>query len=288
MAERGVAESDVELADGRRLHVYDTGDGGSGDGLVVFWHHGTPNIGAPPEPLRPAAARHGIRWVSYDRPGYGGSSPRPGRDVASAADDVRAVADALGIDRFAVMGHSGGGPHALACGALLPERVLGVVGVSGLAPYGAEGLDWFGGMTPSGVAALRAAVEGRAAKEAYEATAAYDPGMFTPADHEALAGPWSWFGDVVGPAMASGPGGLVDDDLAYVAPWGFDPARIVAPVLLLHGGEDRVVPGSHGHWLAGHCPTAELRPSPADGHISVLRGGPEALEWLAEAAGAAG
>ncbi|MFE7516911.1 alpha/beta fold hydrolase, partial [Streptomyces sp. NPDC057540] len=98
-------ETDLELDDGRVLHVYDTGAGG--DGPTVFWLHGTPNIGAPPGPLLPDSARLGIRWVSYDRPGYGGSTPRPGRDVASAADDVRAVADALGIGRFAVMGHSG-------------------------------------------------------------------------------------------------------------------------------------------------------------------------------------
>ncbi|MFE2014089.1 alpha/beta fold hydrolase [Streptomyces sp. NPDC059491] len=287
-----MAESDVELDDGRRLHVYDTGDGGSGTGvggrdggLVVLWHHGTPNIGVPPAPLFPAADRLGVRWVSYDRPGYGGSTPHPGRDVASAAADVRAVADALGIGRFAVMGHSGGGPHALACGALLPERVVGVVAASGLAPYDAAGLDWFAGMTPSGVAGLRAAADGRAAKEAHEAGAAYDPEMFTPADHAALAGTWSWFDEVVGPAVAAGPGGLVDDDLAYVAPWGFDPARITVPVLLLHGDEDRVVPVSHGRWLAARCPTAILRPGAGDGHISVLRGGPEALEWLAGVAG---
>jgi len=134
-------ETDLQLSDGRTLHVYDTGAEGANGRLAVFWHHGTPNIGAPPEPLFAAAERLGIRWASYDRPGYGGSTSRPDRDVASAADDVSRVADALGIDRFAVMGHSGGGSHALACGALLPERVLGVVSVSGMAPFGAEGLD---------------------------------------------------------------------------------------------------------------------------------------------------
>src|ERR1700691_1596383 len=114
-----VREADLELSDGRTLHYYDTGDA-TGDGrLVVFWLHGTPNIGTPPEPLFAAAARSGLRWVSSARPAYGGSSPHPGRDIASAAVDVAAIADALGIDHFAVLGHSGGGPHAFACGALL-------------------------------------------------------------------------------------------------------------------------------------------------------------------------
>ncbi|MFF8726818.1 alpha/beta fold hydrolase [Streptomyces sp. NPDC015171] len=280
-----MTETDLELSDGRRLHVYDTGADDPNGRLAVFWHHGTPNIGAPPRPLFPAADRLGIRWVSYDRPGYGGSTPRPGRNVASAAADVSAVADALGIDRFAVMGHSGGGSHALACGALLPGRVLGVVSVAGLAPFGADGLDWFAGMTDSGARSLRAAAEGRAAKEDHEAGAEYDPAMFTPADHAALADEWSWFGDVVGPAVEAGPGGLIDDDLAYVAPWGCDPARIVAPVLFVHGGQDRVVPGSHSRWLAGRCPAAELRLIPEAGHISVLNAGGAAMEWLADRAG---
>jgi pimeloyl-ACP methyl ester carboxylesterase len=179
-----------------------------------------------------------------------------------------------------VMGHSGGGPHALACAALLPDRVLGVVSGAGLAPYGAEGLDWFAGMAASGVESLRAAAAGRAAKERHEASGAeYDP-EFTPADLTALSGPWSWLGDVVGPAMAAGPAALIDDDLAYVAPWGFDPALITAPVLLLHGGRDRVVPSSHGEWLARRCPAAELRLFPDDGHISVLNHGADALDWL--------
>ena len=274
-----VTEVDLELGDGRTMHVYDTGEDGTGR-LAVFWHHGTPNIGAPPEPLFAAAEGLGIRWVSYDRPGYGGSTPYPGRNVASAAIYVSTIADALGIDRFAVMGHSGGAPHALACGALLPERVLGVVSVAGLAPYGAEGLDWFAGMSDSGVASLRAAAEGRAAKERYESEAEYDPEMFTAADHAALSGTWSWVLDVVGPAVEGGPGGLIDDDLAYVGPWGFDPAQVIAPVLFVHGGRDRVVPSSHSEWLARRCPSAELWLRPEDGHISILNQGAAAMGWL--------
>ncbi|WP_031089253.1 alpha/beta fold hydrolase [Streptomyces sp. NRRL WC-3549] len=277
-----VTETEAELADGRRVRMYDTGEPGSRHRLTVFWHHGTPNIGSPPAPLFPAADRLGIRWVSYDRPGYGGSTARPGRDVASAAGDAAQVADALGVGRFAVMGHSGGVPHALACGALLPERVLAVVGVAGPAPFDAEGLDWFAGMSASGTASLRAAARGRAAKEDHAANAAYDPEMFTPADHEALSGTWAWFGDVVGPAVASGPGAPVDDDLAYVGPWGFAPAQVTAPVLLLHGGQDRVVPSSHSRWLAHRLPDAELRLSPDDGHLSVLDSADAALTWLVD------
>ena len=156
-------ETDLDLDQGRTLHVYDTG-ADANHPLTVFWHHGTPNLGAPPRPLLPASDRLGIRWVSHDRPGYGGSTRVPGRTVAAAAADVARVADELGIERFAVMGHSGGSPHAMACGALLPDRVLAVVCVSGLAPYGAEGLDWFAGMAEGGVAALSSALEGRAAK----------------------------------------------------------------------------------------------------------------------------
>ena len=144
---------------GRVLHAYDTGGDAT---LTVFWHHGTPNIGQPPEPL----FRKSIRWVSFDRPGYGGSTRLPGRSVGSVAADVAAIADELGVERFAVMGHSGGGCHALACGALLPDRVVAVVSGAALAPFGAEGLDWFAGMVPSGRASLSAAAAGRQAKEA--------------------------------------------------------------------------------------------------------------------------
>jgi pimeloyl-ACP methyl ester carboxylesterase len=276
-----VTRSDIELPDGRTLRGYDSGAPESGTGLTLLWHHGTPNIGAPPEPLFPAGARLGIRWVSYDRPGYGGSSPNPDRDVASAASDVAALADALGLDTFAVMGHSGGGPHALACAALLPDRVTAALSVAGMAPFDAEGLDWYGGMGDSCVESLRAAARGRETKEKYEAGDSGEP-EFTDADNAALAGPWSWFLSVVNPAVAAGPAAQIDDDLAYVRPWGFDPARITAPVLLLHGGADRIVPAAHARWLAAHCRTAQLRVSPPDGHISILDSAPAALEWLAE------
>jgi pimeloyl-ACP methyl ester carboxylesterase len=135
-------------------------------------------------------------------------------------------------------------------------------------------------MARSGVESLRAAAAGRAAKEVHEASGAeYDP-EFTPADEAALSGPWSWVIGVVRPAMAQGRGGLIDDDLAYVAPWGADPERLTAPTLLLHGGRDRVVPSSHGEWLARHCASAELRLLPDDGHISILNSSESALAWV--------
>ena len=275
-------EVDLRLGDGRILHAYDMGADrdDDADSLAVVWHHGTPNIGTPPEPLFPTSERLGIRWVSYDRPGYGESTRNLGRDVASAAADTSAVVDALGIDRFAVMGHSGGGPHALACAALLPERVLAVLVVSGLAPFGAVQLDWFAGMAPGGVASLRAALEGPEAKERYEASAPEDESAFIAADRAALASTWSWFGPVVQAGLAGGIGGLVDDDIAYVSPWGFEPTRVQAPSLFVHGRLDRMVPSSHGEWLARRVPSAELRLTPDDGHISVLGSATDALEWL--------
>jgi len=126
---RVTKEFDLDLGDGQTLHVYDTGRPAA---HTILWHHGTPNLGAPPVPLFGDA----VRWVSYDRPGYGASTRAPGRDVASAARLTAAVVDRLGLDRFAVVGHSGGAPHALAVAALLPERVTAVVAGSSLAQIG--------------------------------------------------------------------------------------------------------------------------------------------------------
>jgi pimeloyl-ACP methyl ester carboxylesterase len=278
---------DVAGEGGRTLHLYDAAPERAGESLAVVWHHGTPNVGEPPEPLFAAAERLGIRWVSYDRPSYGGSTPNVGRDVASAAGDVAAIADALGIGRFAVMGHSGGTPHALACAALLADRVVAAVCAAVLAPFTADGLDWFAGMAPGGTAELRAAAEGRDELGALLASSGFDPAQFTPADHAALAGPWGWLGAVAGKALEAGLDGMLDDDVAYVSPWGFDPEQVRAPVLILHGGEDRIAPSAHAEWLAARIPSSELWLRPADGHISVLNEAEPALDWLADRASGA-
>jgi len=277
-----IAEADIRLDGGRVLHAYDTR---AGESAVrgVFWLHGSPNVGSPPEPLFAAAEANGLRWISYDRPGYGGSDPDDGRSVASAAADVAAVADALGIGRFAVLGHSGGGPHALACAAQLPERVIAAASLSAPAPLDAEGLDWFAGWSPGLTAENQAATGGREALEAHWATAG-DEDMdvvFTEADLTAFNGSWSWVAGVVERALENGSEGYVEDTLASVRPWGFAPEAIRVPVLIMHGAKDKMVPCAHGEWLAARCPAAELRIVPDAGHITVLDSAPEALAWLA-------
>ncbi len=282
-------EADIHLADGRTLHAYDTaadgiaadGRGGADSAVAVFWLHGSPNIGSPPEPLFAAAEANGLRWVSYDRPGYGGSASQDGRTVGSAAADVAAIADGLGIGRFAVLGHSGGGPHALACAALLPERVIAAVSVSAPAPFDAAGLDWFAGWSPGIAAENRAAAGGRPALEAHWARAEPEDmsAFFTEADLAALQGNWSWLAGVAGQAMEQGGEGFLEDTLAAVQPWGFRPDDIRVPTLIMHGAKDKMVPCAHGEWLAAHCPAAESRIVADAGHITVLDRAPEARAW---------
>jgi pimeloyl-ACP methyl ester carboxylesterase len=268
-----VTERDMRLADGRVVRVHDTGKGE----FAVFWHHGSPQTGALLDPLLSAAKARGIRMLSYGRPSYGGSSPNRGRDVASAASDVGQIADAMGVAEFAVMGASGGGPHALACAALLPERVAGAVSLSGLAPL-TDSFDWYAGMISDG--SLRAAAAGREARERYALTEEFDPESFTAADWAALERDWASLGVDAGLAGQSGIEGLIDDDLAFTAPWGFDVKQIDAPTLIVHGGEDRVVPSTHGDWLARNCRSSELWFRPRDGHISILATVPPAMDWL--------
>jgi pimeloyl-ACP methyl ester carboxylesterase len=272
-------ERDLEVGGGRTLHVYDTAPQDSGLSPVI-WHHGTPNIGAPPEPLFAAANRLGLRWVSFDRPGYGGSTIAQGRTISSVARDVAKVADALGIDQFAVVGYSGGGSYALGCAAVLGSRVRAVLSLAGIAPYGADGLDWFAGMVPSSVAALGTAAAGREVRAALEASGFSYDAQFTTTDLALFEGPWGWLGKVGEPALDAGPYGQIDDDVSYTLPWGCDPGAIGAPVLLLHGAEDRIIPASHGSWLAAHCLTAELRLCEGDSHITIVTHAQSGLGWL--------
>jgi pimeloyl-ACP methyl ester carboxylesterase len=273
-------ERDVLTTDGRVLHTYDLGPAERSDELVVLWQHGTPNTGAPPEPLFEAARPLGIRWIGYDRPSYGGSTPHPDATIATAAADARQIADQLGIGRLTVFGHSGGGPRALACGALIPDRVVAVVSVSSPAPWPAPGLDYFAGMSDGGARELRAAARGRAELQEVLAANEFDPESFIPADYAALEGSWSWFNGIVEAATANGFDGMVADLVGAMAAWGFDLAAVSAPTLIMHGTADRMVPSSHSEWLAAHCPAAELRLQPEAGHISVLDSAPGALAWL--------
>jgi pimeloyl-ACP methyl ester carboxylesterase len=280
-----VAERDVRLDDGRTVHAYDTG-ALDADGIAVVWHHGSPQTGAVLEPLVAAAADRNIRILSYGRPSYGGSSPRPGRTVASAAADVAQVADAHGVHQFAVMGASGGGPHALACAALFPQRVTGVVSIAGLAPlsgsaFATDTSEWFYGMASPG--GLRSALSGRDARAQYAARDAFDPESFTEADWTALSESWASLGADVARSENFGVDGLIDDDVAFVSPWGFELQQISARVLIVQGGEDRVVPPTHSMWLLNGCRQAELWLRPRDGHISVLDACPVAMDWLRDA-----
>ncbi|MGZ0148495.1 alpha/beta fold hydrolase [Kribbella sp. WER1] len=271
-------EIDFRLPDGRVLHGYDSAPGAT-DRPAVVWHHGTPNLGTPPAPLAATSERLGVRWIGFDRPGYGGSTAAPGRTVADVTADLTTVLDTLGIGSFAQLGYSGGGTFALGAAALLGDRVTAVATLAAIAPYDAPGLDWYDGMIPSGVASLRAAAAGRDARVLNEEVE-YDP-EFTDTDLAMFGGPWGWLGSIAGDqAMPNGPDGAVDDDCAYVLPWSGDPAAITAPTLLVHGTADRIIPCSHAHWLAAHIPSATLDLHENLSHITVLGQAERALTWL--------
>jgi len=272
-----VTRHELLLADGRLLVVHDDGGSGREDALTLVWHHGSPQTGALLDPLLAAARARGIRLLSYARPSYGGSSPNVARNIASAAGDVAQIVDALRIDRFAVMGASGGGPHALACAALLPDRIIGAVCLASPTPFTTE-FDWHAGMvSPDGV---RAAEAGRDARARFAETEVFDENSFTAADWAALSDRWESLGRDAGAAGAANPDGLIDDDVALVTPWGFDVSGISVPVLLIQGGEDRVIPASHAQFLLTATPSAELWLRPRDGHVSVLNACPVAMDWL--------
>ncbi len=276
-ARPSVAGLEVRRPDGRVLRAYDTGAETGTSGLTVVWHHGSPQTGRLPHPLREAAAARGIRLLSYGRPSYGGSSPQPGRTVGNAATDVVAVLDAAGVGQAVAMGASGGGAHGLAGAALRPDRVVAAVSLAGPAPY-TEDFDWYAGMiAPDG---LRTGRHGREARAAYAEVAEFDENSFTTADFAVLDGSWASMGQDAGRAGKESPDGLIDDDVALGHPWGFDVGQVAAPVLLVHGREDRVIPFAHSEWLLDQLLQAELWVRPRDGHISVLEAVPVALDWL--------
>jgi pimeloyl-ACP methyl ester carboxylesterase len=270
---------ELEGASGGRLVVEDAGPR---DGAVLIFHGGTPGTGSLFEANLEAGAARGIRHVSYARPGYAGSDRHPGRTIGDCAADVAAIADQLGIECFYTGGQSGGGPHALACAALLGERVHAAAAVASYAPRRAESLDWLDGMAAecreefaaaeAGEEELRTFLE-RLAPSLTEMDAGPPSDslaeLLGPVDRLLLDGDLSRHGaTVMRTALENGIWGWFDDDLALLDEWGVDLAAIEVPVTIWHGGDDRMVPFSHGRWLVDRVPGAAANLFPDDGHLS--------------------
>jgi pimeloyl-ACP methyl ester carboxylesterase len=283
LAAMTLAEGTALAADGRVLAYV---DGGRPDGYPVFGLHGTPGCRYSRMLDDSIYVEAGVRYITTDRAGYGRSTRNRGRQVSSEATDLLAIADALDLDRFAVVGGSGGGPHALACAALLPERVERVACQSSLAPLGAGGLtkgEWLIAMDPEIAAELAWAEAGEEvlAHEMQRTQALMEQRIAsTP---ELLLGEEASDGDVaflqrpevvaafrrvIGEQARHGVGGSVDDMMAFVNNWGFDLSIVRLPVLLTYGTEDSSCPVAHGRFLAAALPKVQVVEVEGSGHFA--------------------
>jgi len=289
----------VRAAGGRDLEVLVDGPEG---GTVLLFHSGTPSAAVRNPLITNPAAKRGLRMVCYSRPGYASSTPSPGRSVADAAEDVEAILDALAAERFLTLGWSGGGPHALACAALLSERCLAAATIAGVAPYGAAGLDWLAGMGQDNIDEFGAALEGEVAVSEFLEKAAADlahvtgpvladalGGLAGGVDKAALTGELA---DVLAESfrrsVSTGIAGWRDDDLAFTRPWGFELKSMRVPVAVWQGARDLMVPFDHGRWLAANVAGAQSRLLDDEGHISPLNHIDRILEDLVELGTAGG
>jgi len=282
----------ISAEDGRSIRLLEAGQP---DGVPVLVLRGSPHSRLLYDPWVEDAESRGIRLICYERPGYGGSTRQPGRSVASAANDVAAIAKQLALNRLLVWGVSGGGPHALACAALLPDLVVAAAVLGSIAPYPAEGLDYFAGMGEENVADTKAALKGAEThRQAVEASASKLlradlqtlvqalQSLLCPVDAAVLTTDFAHFVlRSVREGIGESRNGMMDDDIAHLTPWGFELSRIRIPVLLMHGQQDQFVPVSHSKWLANKIPNAESRFLAEDGHLTIsLRRIPEVHAWL--------
>jgi pimeloyl-ACP methyl ester carboxylesterase len=286
--------SSIRTADGRTLEYLQFGPA---DGPVVLFHLGTPNAAAEYSVVTDAAAALGLRLISYSRPGYGESTERPGRRVADAIGDVTELLDELGVAEFRAFGWSGGGPHALACAALLPQRCQAAALLAGVAPYPARGIDFLDGMGPENVEEFGAAAAGEATLTEFldsaavmfgaltgESVAEALGGLVIAVDQAALTGEYAdHVATSLRASLNSGIAGWRDDDLAFIQDWGFSlgwdappdaPAGYprgtpAAPVAIWQGDQDQMVPYAHGQWLAANIPGARVHLMPGEGHLSL-------------------
>jgi pimeloyl-ACP methyl ester carboxylesterase len=297
---RGIDDSarTTTLPDGRSLTFAVWGDPG---GFPVMSLHGTPGCRLNRWPDEELYRRLGVCLVTHDRAGYGQSTRRRGRSVVDEVHDVIALADLLGFERFAVSGGSGGGPHALACAALLPDRVVRATCDVGIAPLGTSGLEreeWLAGMDPANVKEFGWAEAGEEVlatelereQAEMESRVAVDPttvlGEFelSDSDRAQLARPeyMQVIRESVFEHAANGVWGWVDDDLAILRPWAFAVGDIAVPVLVLYGTTDVLVPPAHGEWLAAHVPGCVVKVDAQAGHLGSdpVRDITENVTWL--------
>jgi pimeloyl-ACP methyl ester carboxylesterase len=273
----------ISLPDGRELEVEVSGPEGA---PVLLFCHGTPGASTQMGPLARGAHARGLRLVTWSRPGYGASTRRAGRSVADDVDDAAAVLDHVGVDTCLVAGWSGGGPHALAAGALLPERVRGVLCMAGVAPYDAEGLDFLAGMGEENVEEFGLALAGEEPLRAWldrarpdlvdmtadDVVASLDT-LLPPVDEAQVTGEFAeYLATEFRQAVSVSMDGWLDDDLAFTCPWGFDLATMTVPTYLWQGSADLMVPFAHGQWLAAHVGGVTAHLEQGEGHLSVVLG----------------
>jgi pimeloyl-ACP methyl ester carboxylesterase len=277
--------ADRVLVTGPRGRMLDVECSGPEDGRALVLQTGTPGAGIVFGPLVQTGAERGLRHVAYSRPGYGRSDRHEGRTVADCAGDVTAIVEELGIERFYTVGWSGGGPHALACAALLPERTIAAATIGCVAPRGSD-LEWSGGMGVENLEEFAAAeIGGQRLRDYLEEQAAAllganGPGLqavlgdlLSDVDRRTLTGEFADYlcaSDREG--LADGVWGWFDDDVAFVSDWGFELGRIVRPVTVWQGEQDRFVPFTHGRWLAEHISGARCRLRAGHGHLSLAVG----------------
>jgi pimeloyl-ACP methyl ester carboxylesterase len=271
----------VPTSDGRALEVASLGDP---QGATIVFHHGTPGCVDTMALLAPLADHGEFFLVSVSRPGYAGSTRRPGRRVADVVEDTTTALDALGRGTYLSVGWSGGGPHALACGALDAPRCRGVWALASVAPADVD-FDWTEGMGPENVAEFELA---RAGGEAYEAAIRATAASFLAADAENIIELFggllsdvdqrslaSWdrrnaFAHSCRAAFARGHEGYLDDDHAFMGPWGFSADAVAVPTEVWYAKDDLMVPASHGAWLCANLPASRERYFRDDGHVSLV------------------
>ncbi|MET8169821.1 alpha/beta hydrolase [Streptomyces sp. NPDC005329] len=273
----------IAIRDGRQLDIAVTGPE---DGIPLVFHHGTPGGLPPIRSMQRAAHERGLRFATFSRAGYGSSTRAPGRDVVDVASDVRAVLDHLDVPRCLVGGWSGGGPHALATAARLPDRVAGVLVIAGVAPYDLPDVDFLDGMGEGNIEEFGLAVRGEAALRPFLEQAAAGlrdtdaagllagmESLLSPVDRAVLT---AELGEDLAANFAEGlrlgVDGWVDDDLAFTKPWGFSLEEITVPAFVWQGSEDLMVPFAHGQWLAANVPEAVAHLEEGEGHLSVAVG----------------